>query len=197
VINLAVKVHRSLLAAVDANLGRCSKCIRKSFLSAGLFWVILAAVEIAGTHLPRHLMWLLTILCVTTTALWLAHLLVSAARSTARSSAPQGTAKADQSRRAVFHTFARALGFVAFATALPQWAAAEGCYGRCSSQQSQCLDACGDVSSNTDPQAHRQWGNCTRACHQAHRTCTDACDNPSDDSSGDSDDQPPPKKPKN
>jgi hypothetical protein len=73
----------------------------------------------------------------------------------------------------------------------------DSCRGRCVSQRSQCLDACGDVSNNPDPQAHREWGRCQRECRESGQSCIEACDNPSDASSGDSDGQPPPKKPKN
>lgn len=131
-------------AALDANLGRCPKCMRQSFLAAFIAWTLAIAVWVIIGNDAITDTTLIIAICLT--ALWTAHLIAYAVRSAANSERLQGTGFEMKSRREIIPTFARALGAMALATVFPREGAfAQNCCdcSKCGSGQVCCKTANG------------------------------------------------------
>jgi hypothetical protein len=128
-----IKWFEEMSAFIDRNLGRCSRCIRTSFLAAAGGWIaLLITYQLA---LDRAL-FVVGIFVAALTALWVAHLVAYATRRSVRlfrnANLGIGTVDAiDQGRRSVFPTFARAFVGMAVVTAIPGLAHAESCEVTC------------------------------------------------------------------
>jgi hypothetical protein len=119
--------------SIDAHLGRCPRCIRASLVAAAAAWTALGFTYYLASDL-RLSLWILGFLGTVLTALWVTHVVVYAARSSARmlehgrSSENPGI---DRSRRAVLPTFAKAFVGIAVATAFPRVESANFCEKSC------------------------------------------------------------------
>jgi hypothetical protein len=112
----------SLVAFVDRTLGRCPRCMRKSFLAALAAWAMVFVAD--AMRVPSAAGMALTLVSLGLSALWLAHVAAFAGRATAAamskgsSGATMPTSSPLRSRREVAIEFARTTAFVALATAL-------------------------------------------------------------------------------
>jgi hypothetical protein len=120
---------RRLWQAMDAHLGRCSKCMRQSFLAAlGAAGLALALPLI--TAAPAVLL-ASTVAALGAAALWLAHLTAFALRSAA-------ITREHQPKRRYALAFVRDLFVIAAATAVPFNAAFAQVPCRCPSNAPKC-----------------------------------------------------------
>lgn len=129
---------------LDRNLGRCPKCMRQAFLAALFSWIAVAATGVAVDETIVTVA--LAAVALGLSALWLAHLATYAARVTARGGAAPAAGKGDGlSRRELIPVFARTLGGIALATAMPAAAFGEGTCdcSKCNSDQYCCPTANG------------------------------------------------------
>jgi hypothetical protein len=129
-----------LMSALDRNIGRCSKCMRKAFIAASAAWFVLSCAWVAGGLLDSLLFAGALTFAIILTALWLLHLATFAARfaiSLPASRMPDeenltGTkapaAKAF-SKRIFLAKMAKAFISIAMATILPSGFSLA--YGRC------------------------------------------------------------------
>lgn len=110
-----------LAASLWKNLGYCSNCIRKAFLTAASAWglALLIALSDWSNLLPVAVFG-----AVGLTMLWIAHL-VGFARKVTVATVSGKVNMATPSRRAVLPLFARALAFAAFASAMSRQAFAD------------------------------------------------------------------------
>lgn len=121
----------SPIAALDRSLGRCPRCMRKSFLAALAAWLL--ALAAATLAVPSALVLGIAAGAIGLSVLWIAHVLSFALRSAAtagkapggegRPTGHDGSAAAARTRREVMFEFARAAAFAALATALSAKAA--------------------------------------------------------------------------
>jgi hypothetical protein len=164
--------------AMLRELGRCPHCMRKSFVAA----VVASAASLLAREWIREALALipLAVLAAAMIMLWAAHLVIFSLRQVVGGKSLEVHLEPDSGRRSFLPTFAKALAGAAVLTALPKFARAEDKCDRCISNREKCMDACGDVSDNPDPQAHLEWGRCRRSCREQY-DCTDACEHPSDD----------------
>jgi L-asparagine transporter-like permease len=99
---------------VWANLGRCSLCARKAFLSAVAACIITVVINAT----LEQSIWLLmsTVCACLLTSLWIAHILAFTIKSSTGRSA---TENVNPARRAVLSVFVKTAAAAAFASALP------------------------------------------------------------------------------
>src|SRR5262245_40454613 len=117
-------IINAMLAASAAALGHCSRCIAQSFVAAITSWTaLLLLLSLSAAALPTLLV-LLT--AIGATCLWLLHLAAYAVRSTIQRRG-SGVSVGRSSRRAAIVAFAKAMGVIAIATALPSIAFAGKC----------------------------------------------------------------------
>lgn len=130
---------------IDANLGRCPRCIRTSLLFAAAVWVAFFVTYSLASGV-QLLLFILGFLGTILTALWVTHLVVYAARSSTHVVERGRLGKdpgIDESRRALLPTFAKAFAGIALATALPRVASANSCTKSCpdgTSASKDCTD---------------------------------------------------------
>ena len=122
-----------------ANLGHCSLCTRKAFLSAAAAWivtVVLSATLEQSVWLPMS-----EICAGLLTALWLAHILAFAIKSS-RSRLVRENFNSE--RRAVFLVFAKIAAIAVLASAVPSLSYAQSCgvIGACPSGTTCCSKNC-------------------------------------------------------
>ena len=169
-------VFRSIALLADAKLGRCSRCIRKSFIVAFSAWVAWLLVS----HLPGlrdipNLLAFSTAAPAGLTVLWVAHLVASAKRSASRlePNARSTPAPGNQlSRRDVFPVFAKSLAAVAFWSAIPRVVSADPCSLSDNSPTGHCVNNCWTAyyscaapsSGMTSYQCQKEKAACERAC---------------------------------
>jgi hypothetical protein len=167
------------------DLGRCPRCMRKSFIAAA---AALASLVLASQWLREaHLMIPLGVLTAALIVLWIAHLVMFSFRQVLSGKASDADEQPDSARRAFLPTVAKVLAGALVWTALPQLARAKDSCDQCHDDRNQCMNGCGNVSNNPDPQAHREWSRCRRQCRQDY-DCTDPCEHPSDSTDRPSDD---------
>ena len=133
-------------AVLDANLGRCPKCMRQSLLAAACAWTIVFVLQLLrGEHTVAVAA---TVVAFALSTLWVSHLVAYAARSVA---VPDRRDRVTShgplmSRRETIPAFARALGAMALATAWPAtraFADAKCDCSKCTSEQYCCPTANG------------------------------------------------------
>jgi hypothetical protein len=129
-------------------LGECSYCTRKAFRSALLAWGAWCGAFALG--IPSSVLACITLAAVALTALWGAHLLAFAFRT---SVAQHANDTSVLSRRAFFRDFAKAAAFATAATALPA-----------------SLAHAADMPRNPCPSGCYCWGQCWG--------CDEECDQP-------------------
>jgi hypothetical protein len=118
----------------DAKLGRCSRCIRKSFVAAAAGFLTLALIN--QIAIASRFLIPVEIVTLMLSVLWIAHLVAWAKRAgaTQESAAARETQKSDTrllSRRAALPVFAKSLAAIAIASALPRLANASACSKTC------------------------------------------------------------------
>jgi hypothetical protein len=117
-------------------IGRCSRCIRQSFLVSLFAWSVVALAVAIDSVLAVHIFRpILLIPAVLLSVLWLTHLIVFAMRSAIRPNEPRKASQrggshdsAAVSRRSIFATFATSFSGMALATMLPSIASAQNRY---------------------------------------------------------------------
>src|ERR1700687_3904635 len=134
-------------AALDASFGRCPKCMRQSFLAALCAWTSVVALQLFVGE--STLTATAIVVALGLAALWVAHLVAYATRAVATPKVRRDRTAIQaslMSRRETIPAFARALGAIALATALPAttvFADAKCDCSRCSSDQYCCPTANG------------------------------------------------------
>jgi hypothetical protein len=129
-----VGILQLVASLIDAKLGRCFFCIRKSFNAALGAWVILVGInQFPLFHDYPFLTNIAWVVAVATTLLWLAHLIASATRSTSNIPSKETSTHTAEtlSRRALLPLFAKSFAVVALWSALPRIALADACSKKC------------------------------------------------------------------
>jgi len=108
---------RRFISWFFANLGACPRCMRLSFVAAFLA----STCAVGAFWSSGRSVWTLTFALagLLFSMLWTAHIVTYAARVSGRRRGDRRVLIADPARRAFLPVFARALGVVALATALP------------------------------------------------------------------------------
>ena len=151
---------------VDANLGRCPKCMRISFLASLAAWALLVAVNLIDDQSAFTAV--ATISALAFTVLWIAHLVAYATRAAMGSDKPNDRSvepTAVLSRRQIIPIFARALGAVALSTALPATAFAQSRLNKCLTCCAEHLQKCGGAGA-----CHVNYENCVANCNSSGTT---------------------------
>ena len=140
---------KRMIDTLARTLGRCPRCMRRSFAAAALAWLVTAGLAVG--HGPSSLVMAMAIAAAAATALWLAHVLAFAARASLPDAtrAPRDGSGTPSSRRDFALAFARAALFAALATAISA-RAAFACTQlpkSCSSNDDcECSKCCGDLA---------------------------------------------------
>lgn len=126
--------QNSFFAFLWSKLGWCPVCMRKAFLAAAALWA--TAFALLSYLQSSMVAGVATALAALATMLWVAHLLVYAAKTVSNESV---AAKFDSSRRQSFPRFFTIFVVAAAASAIPQLALADQCGGTsgCSSKTCQ------------------------------------------------------------
>lgn len=172
--------------ALRAKLGRCSRCMRVSFASAITGWA-LALLAARVMSWPEAGIALGIGACALT-GLWTTHLLVFAWRAIGP---PAGTAdtttgggerteqweRTARSRRHMMLAFAKAVAFVAVATAVPATLLAQSqpCDGCARYSGSVCFSCCTCQYNNCTSGCASGDARCVNGCLRTYNGCTDTC----------------------
>ena len=141
----------SFLTLIDHALGRCPRCMRKSFAAA--LGICAVAFVLAAFGAPRPIVTAVSVGAVSASGLWLAHVIAFALRASLPAprapEKPPAPAGSVRSRREIALEFARAAAFIALATAISSKAAL-ACTQlpkACSANDDcECSKCCGDLS---------------------------------------------------
>lgn len=121
---LVSSIFRPLASLADAKLGRCVFCMRKSFTAALIAWAaILGMVQFPVLRDNSRLVSVSLAVALTSTLLWLAHLVAAATRSTrsTRTALSKEALSGEQlSRRNSLLLLAKSFAVAAFWSAVPR-----------------------------------------------------------------------------
>jgi len=180
---------RSLTDLLLANLGHCTKCMRTSFVTAVAAWTLFVVVFVAA---PSEIATVAELAAISLSALWLAHIIAFAVKTTLSATASaRYTKRASRlplmSRREIVPIFLRTLAFAAVITASPgaitsafgqnqgpcdncsRFKGTQTCWTCCSCQNSNCITGC---KSFTNPD---QYNTCIGNCATTLGNCNKAC----------------------
>jgi hypothetical protein len=159
-------VLRGWNSVLWGRLGGCIRCTRTAFRAALIAWGLAACARVvAGAGAIEALIGLAA---CGATALWLAHVLAHAVKTSGRGSGVQRQPGAT-SRRDLMPLFVRALVSAAIITSVPRLAfgqCGDAVLARCQSVHTECRSGC-DRTFHRDERNH--------ACHQECSSNYDAC----------------------
>jgi hypothetical protein len=163
------------ILAVNANLGRCPRCMRQSFVfMLGTWGLVLVLILATNSQLVLILS---KVIAVGASGLWLSHLTVFALRATRSPTTAKGevmrrsvvTSPSVQPRRHFILAFAKSLLLAATAAALPigvvfAQSKMQECLTCCASR----LSACGNTG-----KCNTLYQNCVSSCNSQGASPTD------------------------
>lgn len=187
---------RDHFASVTNKLGRCPRCMRKSFVTAA--WAWLAVIAFDQFTRATFIILPVGIFATIFTILWIAHISTFAARQSAIFAVLLAPAKfpsegeiMDRGRRTVLPFIAKALVASVAIAVLPvvgrarnssEQESGDKCMDTCDSEKDTCIAGCGDEPpGGGDPQTPEEaerwerWERCQQRCHREWRSCTDGC----------------------
>jgi|GEM_PF-2902188 len=182
-------ILRSVQNFLNSNLGHCTKCMRTAFMATLAAWTLFIVAYVAA---PPAIATLVELAAISLSALWLAHIIAFAIKTTLSATASAGDNEPASrlpltSRREIVPIFLRTLAFAAAITALPgvitsaygqdqgpcdncsRFRGTQTCWTCCSCQNSNCITGC---KSFTNPD---QYNTCIGNCSTTLENCNKAC----------------------
>jgi hypothetical protein len=174
-LTLLNATFRSIASLVHGKLGRCSRCIRRSFITALAAWgVVLLVIQLSKSIYIPYLVATAAAVAAVCTLLWISHLLVSAKRyvdSLPKKTRSSTALEKSLSRRDVLPLFAKSVGVAALWSALPRMASADPCNqfdksptGHCVSNCESAYVSCIGSPGSTSYSCKKDKAACERAC---------------------------------